>query len=58
MLVNITDDLIIDIDDVLYLRKNGKDIFLKFKCGEAISCTSLDKEGKGLLKYIREYTNE
>lgn len=58
MLVNISEDLIIETDNVLYIKKNGKDIFLKFNNGIEMVFSSLQKEGKALLKYFRSIAQE
>lgn len=55
MLVKITDDLMIDIEDVYKIHKVGKDIFVYCKNVPNFFLSVYEKEGKEFLKYFRKY---
>ena len=58
MLTKITDKLYIDLDEVLYIFKRGKDIHIIFKERDAISESVYTKEGKALIRVLNEEYGE
>lgn len=54
MLAKITDDLFIDVQEILYIEKKGKDIGIIFKNNHRYLLSVYTNEGKCLLKALNE----
>lgn len=59
MLTKVTDDLFIDFDEIVLLKKEGKEIAIHFKSIKpVIIVPSLTTEGKRLLRTLRVIAEE
>ena len=59
MLTKITDDLFLNLDEILFVKKDGRDIHIKLKNDPTdIISTSGSRTGRALLKILNESSKE